>query len=158
MKKYKNKKVNVRKQLKVRLENTQTRHKNIVDFRPTEQQAYHWFRIINKGLFNSRLPMVPLLVKRLHCDWGRCVANWDNRKTPKGKFDQRVIPYHIEVDYYIEINNRFPKWKDFIETLAHEMVHLYQMAWLQDPYSNHNANFFAWKEKFRRAGLRLARC
>ena len=62
MKKYKNKKVNVRKQLKVRLENTQTRHKNIVGFRPTEQQAYHWFKVMNNGLFNNRLPMVPLLV------------------------------------------------------------------------------------------------
>ena len=91
MKKAKNKTVNVRKQLKVRLENTLTRHKNTVGFRPTQEQAYHWFRIINKGLFNSRLPMVPLYIKKLHKDWGRCVANWDNRKTPKGKFDQRII-------------------------------------------------------------------
>ena len=32
--------------------------------------------------------------------------------------------------------------------LAHEMVHLYQMTWLKDPYSNHNSNFYAWKNKF----------
>ncbi len=128
MKKTKSKKVNVRKQFKVKLENTLTRHKNIAGFKPTEQQMYHWFKVINRGLFNSRLPIVPLYVKKLHQDWGRCVANWDNRKTPKGKFDQRVIPYHIEVDYYIELHCKFPKWKDFIETLAHEMVHLYQMT------------------------------
>ena len=158
MKKTKSKKVNVRKQLKVKLENTLIRHKNVVGFRPTEQQAYHWFRIVNSGLFNSRLPMVPIFVKKLHKDWGRCVADWDNRKTPKGKFDQRVIPYHIDVHFYIEIHCKFPKWKDFIETLAHEMVHLYQMTWLQDPYSNHNANFFAWKNKFKNAGLGLTRC
>ena len=48
--------------------------------------------------------------------------------------------------------------KDFIETLAHEMVHLYQMTWLKDPYSNHNKNFFAWKNKFKYAGLNLSRC
>ncbi|HAI40644.1 MAG TPA: SprT-like family protein, partial [Maribacter sp.] len=53
---------------------------------------------------------------------------------------------------------KFPTWKEFIETLAHEMVHLYQMAWLKDPYSNHNANFFAWKNKFKLAGLNLSRC
>ena len=103
MKKYKNKSVNVRKQLKIKLENTLTRHKNIVGFKPTQQQAYHWFRIINRGLFNGRLPLVPLQIKKLHKDWGRCVANWDNRKTPKGKFDQRIIPYQIDVDYYIEL-------------------------------------------------------
>ena len=158
MKKTKSKKVNVRKQLKVKLENTLTRHKNTVGFKPTEQQLYHWFNVINRGLFNSRLPRVPLQIKKLHKDWGRCVANWDNRKTPKGKFDQRVIPYHIEVDYYIELHCKFPTWKDFIETLAHEMVHLYQMSWLKDPYSNHNANFFAWKGKFKLAGLDLSRC
>jgi len=83
MKKYKNKSVNVRKQLKVKLENTATRHKNKVSFRPTEQQAYHWFGVINRGLFNSRLPRVPIHIKRLHKDWGRCVADWDNRKCRK---------------------------------------------------------------------------
>ena len=158
MKKAKNKTVNVRKQLKVRLENTLTRHKNTVGFRPTIAKLYHWFRIINKGLFNSRLPMVPLHIKKLHKDWGRCVVNWDNRKTPKGKFNQRIIPYHIDCEYYFEIHCKFPRWKDFIETLAHEMVHLYQMTWVRDPYANHNKNFFAWKNKFKLAGLNLSRC
>ena len=158
MKKYKNKSVNVRKQLKIKLENTLTRHKNTVGFKPTREQCYHWFKVINRGLFNGRLPMVPLYIKKLHKDWGRCVANQDNRKTPKGKFDQRVIPYHIDVEFYIELHCKFPTWKDFIETLAHEMVHLYQMSLLKDPYSNHNANFFAWKNKFKNAVLGLTRC
>ena len=43
MKKVKNKAVNVRKQLKVKLENTATRYKNTKGFKPTEQQAYQWF-------------------------------------------------------------------------------------------------------------------
>ena len=81
-----------------------------------------------------------------------------DRKTPKGKFDQRKIPYHIDVEYYIELHCKFPKWKDFIETLAHEMVHLYQMTWVKDPYANHNANIFAWRNKFRMSGLSLTRC
>ena len=157
MKKTKSKKVNVRKQLKVRLENTLTRHKNIVGFKPTTQQAYQWFRVINKGLFNGRLPMVSLQVKRLHKDWGRCVANWDNRKTPKGRFNQKVIPYHVPVEHYIELHCKFPKWKDFIETLAHEMVHLYQMQVMKDPYSNHNEKFYSFRDKFTQVGLRLYR-
>ena len=96
-------------------------------------------------------------VKKLHHDWGRCVANWDNRKTPKGKFDQRRIPYHIPVDYYIQLHSKFETWKDFIETLAHEMVHLYQMTVVKDPYSNHNKNFYAFTKKFNDAGLKLHR-
>ena len=64
MKRYKNKSVNVRKQLKIKLENTLTRHKNIAGFKPTEQQLYHWFNVINRGLFNSRLPMVDIHIKK----------------------------------------------------------------------------------------------
>ena len=157
MKKTKSKKVNVRKQLRIKLENTLTRHKNTVGFKPTIEQAYHWFNVINRGLFNGRLPKVPLHVKKLHNDWGRCVALWDNRKTPKGRFNQRIIPYHIPVQYYIQLHSKFPNWRDFIETLAHEMVHLYQMSIIKDPYSNHNANFYAFQNKFKRVGLSLHR-
>ena len=157
MKKVTNKKVNFRKQLKVKLQNTATRYKNKVGYKPTPVQAYHWFRVINRGLFNSRLPMVPLHVRKLHKDWGRCVANWDNRKTPKGKFDQRLIPHHVPVTYYIQLHLKFDSWKDFIETLAHEMVHLYQMTVIKDPYSNHNANFYKFVPKFKKIGLKLHR-
>jgi|TARA_B110000285_G_scaffold155377_1_gene173359 hypothetical protein len=158
MKKTKKKTYSRRKVLKIKLENTLTRRKNIVGFKPTEQQAYHWFRIINKGLFNSRLPIVPICVKKLVGDWGRCNADWDNRKCRAGTFDQRVIPYSkCEIEFALEIHCKFPTWKDFIETLAHEMVHLYQMTILEDPYSNHNANFFAFRTKFRLAGLNLSR-
>ena len=158
MKKIKNKKVNFRKQLKVRLENTATRYKNKVGYKPTPEQAYHWFRVINKGLFNSRLPRVPLHIRKLHKDWGRCVADWDNRKCRKGTFNQRIIPYNkTEVYHYIELHCKFPTWKDFVETLAHEMVHLYQMTVLKDPYSNHNENFYAFRPKFESAGLKLYR-
>ena len=66
-----NKSVNVKKQLKIKLENTLTRHKNAVGFRPTEAQAYSWFRYLNKMLFNSRLTMVQIQVKNLNTDWGR---------------------------------------------------------------------------------------
>ena len=158
MKKVKNKAVNVRKQLKVKLENTATRYKNTIGFKPTEQQAYQWFRYINRALFNSRLPMVHIQVRKLHNDWGRCVADWDNRHCRKGTFDQRVIPYHkTEVFYRIELHCKFPKWKDFIETLAHEMVHLYQMQVMKDPYSNHNEKFYSFRDKFTQVGLRLYR-
>jgi hypothetical protein len=65
MKRTKNKSVNVRKQLKIKLENTATRYKNCVGFRPTQEQAYHWFRVINRGLFNGRLPITPIHLIRI---------------------------------------------------------------------------------------------
>ena len=158
MKKTKKKTYTKRKALRIRLENTQARRKHIVGFQPTETLAHYWFKHLNKGLFNSKLPTVPLYIVRMNDDWGRCWANWDNRKCRKGTFDQNVIPYgKTEIDFAIELHSKFPTWTDFIETLAHEMVHLYQMTVLEDPYSNHNANFFAFRSKFKSAGLNLSR-
>ena len=61
-----------------------------------------------------------------------------------------------EEKIFVVVHNR--NMADILRTLAHEMVHLYQMTWIQDPYANHNKNFFAWKNKFRIAGLGLSRC
>ena len=56
-------------------------------FRPTAKMAAYWFTRLNSLLFNGRLGRVYITVKKLHHDWGRCVVDWDNRKTPKGKFN-----------------------------------------------------------------------
>lgn len=145
------------KAFKARLSKNLERNKHRLGVHPTDFQATRWFNILNEGIFNNKLPATPIYVRRLANDWGRCVANWDNRKTPKGRFDQRVIPYHIPVEFYIELHCKFPKWRDFIETLAHEMVHLYQMTIMKDPYSNHNSNFYSFRNKFRSFGLKLYR-
>ena len=158
MKRTSKKTVTVRKQLKIRLENTLTRRKNARNFRPTHSLMVTWFKHLNKGLFGNKLPAVPLYLVRMTDDWGRCWAHWDNRKCRKGTYDQSVIPYDkTDVTFAIELHSRYPTFKDFIETLAHEMVHLYQMTILKDPYSNHNANFFAFRNKFKSAGLTLSR-
>jgi len=158
MKKTSKKTVTVRKQLKIKLENTLTRRKNVSNFKPTHSIMVTWFKHLNKGLFGNKLPAVPLYLVRMTDDWGRCWANWDNRKCRKGTYDQSVIPYDkTEVTFAIELHSKYPTFRDFVETLAHEMVHLYQMTVLKDPYSNHNANFFAFRNKFKSAGLNLSR-
>ena len=151
------KKQNQRKSFKRQLKTKLSETASIGAFYPTPRVAAYWFTKLNTGLFGNRLGRVYINVKNLHHDWGRCVVDWDNRQTPKGKFNQRVIPYHIPTYYYIELHKKFPSWKDFIETLAHEMVHLYQMTVQKDPYSNHNKNFYAFKDRFKKAGLKLHR-
>jgi len=117
-----------------------------------------WFKHLNQGLFENKLPTVPLHLIRMTDDWGRCWAHWDNRKCRKGTYDQSIIPYDkTEVTFAIELHTRYPTFKDFIDTLAHEMVHLYQMTVLKDPYSNHNKNFYSFRNKFKSAGLDLSR-
>jgi hypothetical protein len=143
------------KTVKLRVKKALARRKNVKHFTPTVEQCQSWFRILNRGMFGSNLTQPTLIVRRMIKDWGLCIADWDNRKCRAGTFNQRVIPYHVPINYRIELHNKFPMWKDFIETLAHEMVHLYQMQVWKDPYSNHNANFYSWKNYFRQHNLRL---
>ena len=143
------------KTLRLRVKKALDRRKNIKKFTPTIEQCHSWFRILNRGMFGSNLIVPEFNVRRMIYDWGLCVADWDNRKCRAGRFNQRLIPYHVPIKNKIELHNKYPTWKDFIETLAHEMVHLYQMQVWKDPYSNHNSNFYSWRNYFKLHGLRL---
>ena len=149
---------NVRKSLKIRVKNALKKRAHIKAYRPSLPVAQSWFRTLNRGLFGGRLIEPPIHIGRLMGDWGRCCANWDNRKTRKGTYNQRIIPYdRADIEYSLELHSKFPSWKDFIETLAHEMVHLYQMQVMEDPYANHNQNFYSFKSRFKTHGLALFR-
>jgi len=141
--------------VRLRVKKALDRRKNVKHFSPTIEQCQSWFRILNRGMFGRNLIAPVFRVRRMIYDWGLCIADWDNRKCRAGTFNQRLIPYHVPIKYKIELHNKFPRWKDFIETLAHEMVHLYQMQVWKDPYSNHNANFYSWKNYFKQHNLRL---
>ena len=143
------------KKLHFRIKKALEKRKNIKKFTPTVEQCQSWFRTLNTGVFHKRLTEPKFIVRRMLNDWGICVADWDNRKCRAGTFNQRLIPYHVPISYKIELHNKFPTWKDFIETLAHEMVHLYQMQVWKDPYSNHNEHFYSWRNYFKLHGLKL---
>ena len=135
------------------------RHSHIKDFRPTESQTKIWFNIINREIFESQLKRPKITVSQKKQIFGQCVANWDSRIIGrKGEWDQKKIPYHNPtIKYTIEMHHRFDTWKDYIETLAHEMIHLYQMTVVKDPTANHNDSFYAWKNRFKKFGLNLSR-
>ena len=112
---------NTKKSIRLRVKNALKKREHIKAYRPTLPVAQSWFRTLNRGLFNGRLVEPDMFVKRLVGDWGRVVANWDNRKCRAGTYNQSVIPYEkAEIEYRLELHWQFPKWKDFIETLAHE--------------------------------------
>ena len=143
------------KTLRLRVKKALDRRKNVKHLSPTIEQCQSWFRILNRGMFGRNLIAPEFRVRRMIYDWGLCIADWDNRKCRAGTFNQRLIPYHVPIKYKIELHNKFPRWKDFIETLSHEMVHLYQMQVWKDPYSNHNEHFYSWRNYFKLRGLKL---
>lgn len=135
------------------------RHSHIKNFYPTLNQTKYWFGILNKEIFDSKLKRPRITVSQKKQVMGQCVAHWDSRIAGRrGEWDQKKIPYHNPTMHYlIEMHHRFNTWRDYIETLAHEMVHLYQMTVTKDPTANHNDSFYAWKNRFKKFGLNLSR-
>lgn len=124
------------------------------NYRPTEAVVARWYHILNKSLFENKLKIVPIEVKRLKNTLGQVILTWDGRKSRK--YSGKKLPYHNpSLQYRIEMNHQFTNWRSFLETLAHEMIHQYQVEIQKDPYANHNKNFYAWREKFARYKLNL---
>jgi hypothetical protein len=72
--------------------------------------------------------------------WGQvCIYEWKRKGTRQ---------------YHLEMLPEYPTKKDFVDTLGHEMVHLYQMANVGDS-GNHNALFYSFKPKLKQIGLNI---
>jgi len=141
---------------KTRLKKALIKRKGIKNYEPTEQVCYRWFHILNRTLFENKLKPLTIEVRRLRGCIGQLNINWDGRSSRKGTCDQKKLPYHNKtLSYKMQLNHKYKTWRDFLETLAHEMVHQYQVEVEKDPTANHNKNFFAWREKFARYGLSL---
>ena len=84
----------------------------------------------------------------------------------KGTYNQKIIPYNkTNVSHYIELHCKFPTWKEFIETLAHEMVHQWQWEVLspqryeegKTPIMSHGPSFYAWRKPLHKYLIPLTR-
>lgn len=128
---------------------------SVKNYRPTHASITSWFNTLNKGIFKSKLVAPTFKIKRLKGCYAQCLCTWDARSVKCPKNQLPVNQNHPSIEYIIEMKTVYETWKDFIETLAHEMVHLYQMTVDKDVYSNHNANFYRWKSTFKRFELGL---
>jgi hypothetical protein len=100
-----------------------------------------WFRYINRAVFNNELPKFDNIIikKWLKRAMGQVCAYPD--RNPK-RFELEMLrKYHTK--------------RDFIETLAHEMIHLYQFALKKDT-GNHNSTFYSFRPRFKFIGLGLS--
>ena len=106
----------------------------------TKRSINFWFKYINKQLFDDQLPPFDRIIikKWLKKAIGQVCTYPD--KNPK-RFD-------------LEMLKKYKTKKEFIDTLAHEMIHLYQMACRKDT-GNHNKLFYSFKPKFKFIGLEL---
>jgi hypothetical protein len=109
----------------------------------TYKDIKKFFKILNEGLFNNKLsPFNDIEIKELK--YQKCmgqVIQLDSKR--KGT---RV--------HKLEMDTKYDTKKDFLDTLAHEMVHLYQFTQLNDNGA-HNKLFYSFSSKLKVVGLKL---
>ena len=109
----------------------------------TYKDIKKYFRMFNAAIFDSKLsPFGKIEIKNLARE--KCIGQvvtfeWKRKGT-------RL--------YKLEMLPKYPNKKDFLDTLVHEMVHLYQMQNLGDT-GNHNDIFWSFDPKVNYVGLQL---
>lgn len=112
-------------------------------FAPTPRQLSRAYTIINRCLFDEQLKRPKLQIKYLPDAYGMCYGMLDDKQEPRSTPTcQRIV-----------INCKFESKRQFIEVLAHEMVHQYQVEHLNK--LDHGKTFWAWKPKFERYNIKL---
>ncbi len=66
---------NQRKSLKRQFKRTLTVKEGVTAYKPTPLSTAHWYRKLNQMLFNNKLSGCEIQIRKLHNDWGRCVAD-----------------------------------------------------------------------------------
>ena len=112
-------------------------------YKTTYSDINKYFKIINQAVFDNKLsPFNDVEIKdltRQKCVGQVIILEWKRKGT-------RV--------YKLEMLPEYKDKKDFVDTLGHEMVHLYQMANLGDT-GNHNKLFYSFGPKLNEIGLQL---
>jgi len=119
-------------------------------YQPTLKEAKHYYKLINRHVFENQLTPTKIRIFRMRDCWGYCSNINNNSSEPISE---------------ILLTRKFPCLQFFIAVLAHEMVHQFQWE-IETPLRRsrglgpvwgHGANFFRWSRKFKRVGIPLSR-
>ena len=108
----------------------------------TYKEIKKYFKIFNKSLFKEKLNTFnDVKIKRIIQGSGQCVEYLSYRKGTSF--------------FVLEMIPKYKNKLEFLNTLAHEMVHLWQQTVMKDT-GNHNQLFFSFKSKFKKLNLHLS--
>ena len=110
-------------------------------YRTSRRAIDLWFRYINRAVFNNQLPNFDKIT----------IKKW----LKKAMAQVCAYPDKNPKRFELEMIREYRTKKDFIETLAHEMIHLYQFVLKKDT-GNHNRIFYSFRSKFKFIGLGLS--
>jgi hypothetical protein len=114
-------------------------------FKPTKKEFWIWFKKLNNEIFEGKIKKFrKVTFKKCRYMWAesQSVQLWSNH-TPK-----RPI-------YYIDLimKDSYPSKKQFIEILAHELIHAYQYQHHDE--MTHGQTFWEWKEVLAKHDINL---
>ena len=108
----------------------------------TYKEIKKYFKIFNKSLFKEKLNTFnDVKIKRIIQGSGQCVEYLSYRKGTSF--------------FVLEMMPKYKNKLEFLNTLAHEMVHLWQQTVMKNT-GNHNRLFFSFKSKFKKLNLHLS--
>jgi hypothetical protein len=114
-------------------------------YKTTYKDIKYYFIMINKVVFKNKLsPLNEILIKNIRYPKITCmgqVVAWEWKRKGTRQFHLEMLPYYRDK-------------REFVDTLGHEMVHLYQMANIGDT-GNHNKIFYSFRPKLNKIGLDL---
>ena len=113
-------------------------------YKTTFKDIKKFFKLINKHVFDGKLsPFNDIKIKQIKDReyprvWGQVVINDQERKGTR--------------NYVLEMIPNYKNKQEFVDTLANEMIHLFQMSNLGDT-GNHNDMFYSYRPKLNAIGL-----
>ena len=116
-------------------------------YKTTYKDIKKFFNMINKAIFKNKLsPFNEIKIKKIYKD--------ASKKFCYGLVEIIERKRKGTRSYSLEMLPSYRNKKEFVDTLGHEMVHLYQMANKGDT-GNHNKLFYSFRLKLNAIGLDL---
>lgn len=116
-------------------------------YKTTYKDIKKYFNVINKALFKNILqPFNDIQIKKIYKD--------ETKKFCYGQVTTWVWERKGTQQFWLEMLPTYRNKKEFVETLAHEMIHLWQMN-IKGDTGNHNKIFYSFRPKLNKLGLDL---
>lgn len=116
-------------------------------YKTTYKDIKKYFKVLNKALFKNILqPFNDIQIKKIYKD--------ETKKFCYGQVTTWVWERKGTQQFWLEMLPTYRNKKEFVETLAHEMIHLWQMN-IKGDTGNHNKIFYSFRPKLNKLGLDL---
>jgi len=116
-------------------------------YKTTYKDIKKYFKVLNKALFKNILqPFNDIQIKKIYKD--------ESKKFCYGQVTTWMWERKGTQQFWLEMLPTYRNKKEFVETLAHEMIHLWQMN-IKGDTGNHNKIFYSFRPKLNKLGLDL---